>query len=244
MLSKSEVKYIQSLSQKKFRDEENHFVAEGPKIVDEALRTNSTYVKKLFATKEWIAQNNTLVNNSELILIDDIDLTRISQLKTPNKVLAVVQKPQNEPLNPKAESIVLALDGIQDPGNMGTILRIADWFGVTQIICSEDCADVYNSKVVQASMGSIFRVEIFYTSLPKFLREQKNTIIYGAALDGVSLKSYKNEQRGILVIGNEGKGIRPEVMQTVSKKITIDKIGAAESLNAAVATGIILSHIA
>lgn len=243
MLSKSEVKYIQSFSQKKFRQQENVFIAEGPKIIEEALNSPVTKVKKIFAVADWVETHLKNDQQTEIVTITDADLERISQLKTPNKVAALIEIPGSEGFRLNQEKLVLALDGIQDPGNMGTILRIADWFGVNQIICSNDCADIYNSKVVQATMGSIFRTEVFYTSLTEWLGEQKDVIIYGAALDGYPLKSFNPVNSGVLVIGNESRGIRPDVMQHVTQKITIERTGAAESLNAAVATGIILSHI-
>lgn len=243
MLSKAEAKYIQSLSQKKFRQQENLFVAEGLKIIAEALNNPFAKVKKVFAMEDWVRANEKFRSRTEIVTIPEADINRISQLKTPHGVLALIEIPRSEGFELNTLKLALALDGIQDPGNMGTILRIADWFGVKQIICSNDCADIYNSKVVQASMGSIFRTEVFYTNLAGWLTTQKNTIIYGAALDGISLRSYKNIQQGVLVIGNEGNGIRPEVMQHISQKITIEKIGEAESLNAAVAAGIILAQI-
>lgn len=243
MLNKAEAKYIQSLSQKKYRQQENSFIAEGPKITEEALSNPAVNVKKIFALQEWADVNHHYLDNKEITIIDENDLKRLSQLKTPNQVLALIEIPSSEKfiLNEKKLSVVL--DGIQDPGNMGTLLRIADWFGIAQVVCSDDCADIYNSKVVQASMGSIFRTEVFYTDLPRWMKQLHNTIIYGAALDGISLRSYQKIEQGILVIGNESKGIRPEVMQHISKRITIERIGKAESLNAAVAAGIILSHV-
>ena len=242
MLSKTELKYIQSLAQKKYRQQENLFIAEVPKVIEEALNSPFATIKKIFALKDWVSANDKYNKSTEIVTIDEIELERISQLKTPNQVVALIEIPWSEGFIFEKKKTALALDGIQDPGNMGTIIRIADWFGIKQIICSEDCADIYNSKVVQASMGSIFRTEVFYTNLPEWLKQQ-NAIIYGAALDGKPLKSFKKIEPGILVIGNESKGIRPEVMQQVQQKITIEKIGEAESLNAAVATGIILSQI-
>lgn len=243
MLSKNEVKYIQSLSQKKFRQQENLFIAEGPKIIEEALNGGLAIVKKIFALKGWKETLLRTTDKTEVVTVTEAELERVSQLKTPNSALALIQIPSAKNFQLNRQKLALALDGIQDPGNMGTILRIADWFGITQIICSEDCAEIYNSKVVQASMGSIFRTEVFYTNLTAWLKAQEDSIVYGAALDGVSLSSYNKIEQGILVIGNESKGIRDDVMRHVSQKITIERIGKAESLNAAVATGIILSHL-
>lgn len=243
MLSKSEAKYIQSLSQKKYRLQENLFVAEGPKIIEEALNNTAVKIKKVFAVEEWMEAHKKHAAQYDVATITQNELERISQLKTPNQVVALIEMNSNDDFVLKKEKLALALDGIQDPGNMGTIVRIADWFGIEQIICSTDCADIYNSKVVQASMGSIFRVQVFYTELANWLASQTCTTIYGAALNGSPLKSYNKVQKGIVVIGNESKGIRQDVMQQIAQKITIAKIGRAESLNAAVATGIILSHI-
>jgi TrmH family RNA methyltransferase len=240
MLSKATIKYIQNLSKKKYRQQENLFIAESPKIIKEALNSTTTKVKKIFAVEDWIDANKNIENKTEIVPVTEIELERISQLETPNQIVVLIEKPQGEAFCFHSKKLALALDGIQDPGNMGTILRIADWFGIKQIICSEDSADIYNSKVVQASMGSIFRTEVCYVNLPQWLKKNATVPVYGATLDGVPLTSYKKIEQGILVIGNESKGISAEVMQCISKKITIEKIGEAESLNAAVAAGIIL----
>ena len=243
MLSKSEVKYIQSLSQKKFRGEENLYIIEGPKIIDEALTVVPQHLKIIYALPQWIETNKNKVSDIEVKKITEGDLERISLLKTPNKALALMEIPWSEGFLLKKNNLTLVLDGIQDPGNVGTIIRIADWFGVAQIICSADCADVYNNKVVQATMGSIFRVEVFYTNLPEWLSAQNDVPVIGAMLDGMSLNSFGKVTNGLLVIGNESQGIRQEVLPYVNQKVTIEKTGHAESLNAAVATGIILSYL-
>lgn len=243
MLIKSEVKYIQTLFQKKFRDIENCYLIEGPKIVEEALNNPGTVVKKIFAVEEWVKASHAGQNNVATITVEAFELEKISQLKTPNQVVAIVEKP-TQPTPPSASSsLLLALDGIQDPGNMGTIIRIADWFGIPAIICSTDSADVYNGKVVQSTMGSIFRVPVFYAGLPEWINNQESATIYGAVLNGTPLKEINAVTKGVLVIGNESKGIRPELETLLTQKITIAKIGQAESLNAAVATGILLSHL-
>lgn len=243
MLNKSEVKYIQSLSQKKFRDQEGVYLVEGPKIVGEALAAQHLKVKKLYALKEWLELNGELCKNVDCEAVADFELEKISQLKTPNQVLAIVVMPGSEHFKFVKDQPGLVLDGIQDPGNLGTIIRIADWFGVQQVICSGDCADAYNSKVVQSTMGSIFRVKLLYTDLEQWLDQQQGLILYGAALDGTPLKKLPAISSGLVIIGNESRGIRPGVMERVTQKITIEKWGDAESLNAAVATGIILSHL-
>lgn len=242
MLVKSKVKYIQSLGQKKFRQQEGVFVAEGPKLVKELLTEHSDSVVEVFALKNWIDENKRVTINCNLSEITEAELEKISQLTTPNQVVAVVK--HFNTIKPFAEKgkFILALDGIQDPGNMGTIIRIADWFGVQHIVCSEDSADRYNPKVVQSTMGSIGRVNVFYTSLSKWLEEQNDALIYAAVLGGEDITKMQQPAGGVIVIGNESKGISEEVLKFCNASITIPQRGKAESLNAAVATGIILSH--
>ncbi len=243
MLVKSQVKYIQSLGQKKSRDESGAFIAEGPKIVSELLQEIPGQVQQVLGLKEWLTDHAKLLNGIEAIEISPAELEKISHLQTPNQVLAVLRKfEQVSAINLKGK-LVLALDTIQDPGNLGTIIRIADWFGIEHIICDHDSADQYNPKVVQATMGSIARVKLLYTDLAGWLTEQKTTI-YAAALEGENITTMQKPVEGIIVIGNESKGISPDILQLVTKKITIPQKGKAESLNAAVATGIILSHLA
>jgi RNA methyltransferase, TrmH family len=240
MLSKKEIKDIQSLFQKKFRDELGLFIAEGPKIVTELLQIIPQQVVKVYATDEWMQHNNKLVDE-KVQLITELELEKISGLQTPNQVLAVLQQfPQNEPA--VTEGFYLYLDTIQDPGNLGTIIRIADWFGVTGIVCSAGCADIYNSKVVQSSMASIARVPLYYDMQLQWLPQQ-TVPIFAATLQGKPLTNSLKTPYGILIIGNESKGIRPELMAIATEQITIPRKGEAESLNAAVATGIILSHL-
>jgi len=242
MLGKSQAKYIQSLGQKKVRDEEGVFVAEGPKIIAELLASTDANIQQLYALHDWIAANRDDCNGVEIIEVDENDLTKISQLATPNKVLALVKKQETPDLSTKG-TVSLVLDTIQDPGNLGTIIRIADWFDIKQIICSKDCADMYNPKVVQSTMGSIVRVKILYTDLAPWLEEQNDVFIYAAALEGQNVMAMKKITEGLIIIGNESKGISAEIFEQVDVKITIPRIGNAESLNAAVATGIILSHV-
>ncbi len=241
MLSKSQVKYIQSLGHKKFRDEEGVFIAEGPKIVKELITEIPGLIKEVFAVKEWINENQTLLNQIVYTPIDETDLERISLLTAPNKVLAVVQKITPSHID-TTDKITLVLDTIQDPGNMGTIIRTADWFGIDQVVCSHDSADIYNPKVVQATMGSIARVKTMYTDLQPWLQQQR-VKIYAAALEGKDIRKINKIPEGIFIIGNESKGIHVDLLQMAHEKITITKSGKAESLNAAVAAGIILSRI-
>jgi len=241
MVSRSQLKYIQSLGQKKYRDEEGVFVAEGPKLVKELIESD-VELTQVYALNEWIEDNKDLLRSVNVTAISETELERTSQLKTPNKVIAIVKKFEvNEP--GIKERISLVLDTIRDPGNLGTIIRIADWFGVSQIICSTDCADMYNSKVVQATMGSIARVNVFYTDLPVWLKQRSGVRIYAAMLEGKDVTNMSTIKEGLIIIGNESMGINKEVLQYSNEKISIPRKGSAESLNAAVATGIILSHL-
>jgi TrmH family RNA methyltransferase len=238
MISKNEVKYIQSLSHKKNRDAEGMFIAETPKLVDELLQSN-VRIKKIYATSSWQPRIKSNVTVEE---VDEATLHRISQLETPNKVVAIAEKKKLPPIQ-LDNYFTLVLDGIQDPGNMGTIIRIADWFGITQILASNDTADCYNPKAVQSSMGSITRVNVWYNELLPLLTNVKIPV-YGALLQGENLYNTGYLPKGaMLVIGNESKGIRESLMPLIQHPITIPRIGGAESLNAAVATGILLSHL-
>ena len=246
MLSKKIVKYIQSLSHKKLRDEENAFIAEGPKVVAEFLSGKNFNCKIVCASGTWLSENENKLWDilpGNIYEIDEISLEKISLLKTPNEVVAVFDKRSREKIPSIENKLTLMLDDIQDPGNLGTIIRIADWFGVENIICSYHCVDCYNPKVVQATMGSLVRVDVLYTSLFSFLDVNKNISIYAATLSGTSLPEFNKVNEGILLIGNESMGINEELLKRATEKITIPKYGHAESLNAAVATGIILSHL-
>lgn len=236
MLSQQEIKKIRQLKQKKYREEQGLFIAEGPKIVNELLhsgfRPRSVYsVEKM--------------DCPVLKLISGNDLERISTLTTPNKVLGVFEmKTSKGKWNGKG--LALALDDLRDPGNLGAIIRIADWFGITNVFCSETCVDVYNPKVVQATMGSIARVEVNYVALRYFLPEvkaaSKGLKIYGAVMNGKNIYREKLAAEGIVLIGNEARGISDELLAHVGNKITIPRLGKAESLNAAAAAAIICSE--
>jgi TrmH family RNA methyltransferase len=242
MLGKSKTKYIQSLGQKKARDEEGLFIAEGPRIIAELLAENRTPVREIYALQSWTDEHASKTNGIAITVITEDELGRISQLSTPNQILALVEKGA-EPILRPISKVTLVLDGIQDPGNLGTIIRIADWFGIDQIICSPDCADQYNPKVVQATMGSIARVQLQYTDLVSWLSPYKNIPVYAAALNGKDIAAVPVMKEGVIIIGNESKGIRPQVMELAIERITIPKKGKAESLNAAVAAGIILARL-
>lgn len=240
MLVKSKVKYIQSLSHKKLRDEENVFVAEGPKIVNELLLCGNIDVVEVFALPEWIEDNAGKVFGPKVTQVSTSELERISFLTTPNQVLCLFKKPV---FKKRDHAVILMLDCIQDPGNLGTLVRIADWFGIQQVVCSKESADIFNPKVVQSTMASIARVEVIYTDLPEFIKEHSNMDVYATLLNGEPVEKIGKIKSGIIVTGNESKGISEAVQKLAKHKITINRIGEAESLNAAVATGIVLSHL-
>jgi len=246
MLSKTHTKYIQSLLHKKFRDEYNLFIAEGPKVVMDLLESRKFACKEIFALQDWVTGNTkrlSILTKTPVTTVVDFELEKISTLATPHQVMVVFEKGKEDTAIKTTDKITLVLDTIQDPGNLGTIIRIADWFGISDIICSEGCADMYNPKVVQSTMGSLGRVNIIYTDLPGWLQQNDKVKVYAASLQGKELNALGKLKEGILIIGNEANGISGEVLQLVNEKITIPKIGKAESLNAAVATGIILSHL-
>lgn len=240
------MQHVKALQQKKFRDKYQEFVVEGTKLTLELLKSNFR-VKNIFATPEWISQNNQHFNTKTLISpVSQKELERMSGLKTSNSVLSLVEIPNRNTVEdlPTKQIIVLA-DGIRDPGNLGTIIRSADWFGVNTIICSEDSVDLYNPKVVQATMGSLFRVNVFYKDLLLFLKSLSDEIpVYGAFLNGENIYSRVFGESGVLVIGSESHGIRPEVEARVKTRLHIPAITAgAESLNASIAAAICLSEI-
>jgi TrmH family RNA methyltransferase len=245
MLSKTYTKYIQGLHNKKHRDKHGSFIAEGSKVVMDLLKSQKIVCETLLGVDAWLKDNEPQIRKyftGELHAIEDYELEKISALSTPNQVLGVFKKLKPAPLQVK-NKIILALDTIQDPGNLGTIIRIADWFGLSAIVCSETCADLYNPKVVQSTMGSMGRVDVLYQNLLEWLKENKGMPVYAASLEGKNINELKGLNEAIIIIGNESKGINDEVMQMAHERITIPKIGGAESLNAAVATGIILSHV-
>lgn len=237
MLTKNEIKYIQSLFHKKQRDEEKLFVAEGPKLAGELLDSQKSSVIHIYATSKWL--KNNLLLTASATEISDIELGKISNLQTPNEVVVIARQfsPTDEPIFKGRLTIIL--DGIQDPGNMGTIVRIADWFGIEHLICSHDCVDIYSPKVVQATMGSVVRVNYWYKDLSEW-SPRIEIPVFGALLNGKNIYSIGKVEEGLLVIGNESKGIRQPFISKITHPVTIPKWGNAESLNAAVATGIIV----
>ncbi len=238
MLNKSKIKDIQSLALKKRRHETGLFLAEGPKLVNEIINEIPQTILEIYATEDW---KGSAGFDLPVIIIAQHELEKISQLKTPLQVLAVVK--QIEHKEPDSfTGICLYLDAIQDPGNLGTIIRTADWFGLKNIVCSAGCADLYNPKVVQATMGSLVRINVWYDKEETWIGRQTGTIIATSVI-GESLYSFTKVDNCILMIGNESKGLRSEVIAMATEIVSIPRRGNAESLNAAVATGIILSHL-
>ena len=236
-MNNNEFKYIQSFAHKKHWDQESVFIVEGPKLVKELLESD-WIIEKIYASAEWLNAQDPIGLPTEQV--DEIILARISQFKTANQVLALVKKKvANAPLDFDKE-LTLVLDGIQDPGNFGAIIRTADWFGVKQILVSEDNAGLYNPKVIQSTMGSFLRVHVAQYNIEAVLSTSKIPV-YGAVFSGAPLSRTKMQAPCFLVIGNESKGIRPNLQPYITHPVTITSYGAAESLNAAVATGILLS---
>ena len=239
MITKAEIQSIKALADKRGRVEQGCFIAEGEKLVAE-LRASHLAVRKVYATKPlW----------SDVEVIAERDMERISQLKSSNSTLAVVEIPKYNLSEANAtKNLVLALDRVQNPGNLGTIIRLADWFGITDIVCSADSADAFNPKVIQATMGAIIRVRVHYTNLQQWLAEQKSrgVCVYGTFLDGENIYHTEKSRCGVIVMGNEGQGISPECGKSVTHRLYIppypaDRCGS-ESLNVAIATAITCSE--
>ncbi len=243
MISKNKIKYIRSLELKKNRNKEGLFVAEGHKVVGDLLELQPAEI--IVATREWL-EGKTIAANTEVVEVNEEELRKVSFLMHPQQVLAVFKQTADKTFSSgdiDTTQLSLALDGVQDPGNLGTIIRIADWFGITHIYCSEDTADVYNPKVVQATMGSIARVKVSYGDLRQLVESlPEGTPVYGTLLDGDNIYRQELENRGLIVMGNEGKGISPELARMVNRRLLIPNFPegreTADSLNVAIATAI------
>jgi TrmH family RNA methyltransferase len=242
MLSKSKIKYLNSLKMGKYRMQHRRFFAEGNINVRDFLR-NGLIPVELYATQRWIQKNSkeqALVNLNQ---VGTDDLKKITALKNPSEVYALFDIPQLPELKVEKDDLILVLDNIKDPGNLGTIIRSADWFGLKNIVCSKQTVEVYNPKVVQASMGSLARVNVYYRDLEIWLNGlSPNTNIYGAVLDGENLADLQGGKNGVIIIGSEAKGVSREVLEYVKTPISIRKSlsSGAESLNASIATAILL----
>jgi len=260
MLSQNQIKHVTALRVKKYREEYTQFIAEGHKLVMDLIHSNFTVVG-LYASADWIVANLTLTDRKKIPVFETApqEMKRISSLTTPSPVLAVVKIPDDEFSNPQIlkspnlqiPKLFLALDDIRDPGNLGTIIRIADWFGLSAVYCSQNCVDIYNPKVVQATMGSIARVTVFRSDLATLFadiaRYRIGIPVYGALLEGESIFSYPLTPYGIILIGNESRGISPELIPFITQKIFIPSFGSTEfgkveSLNASVATAILCAE--
>ncbi|MCD6112511.1 MAG: RNA methyltransferase [Bacteroidales bacterium] len=251
MITKNKIKYINSLKLNKFRKKYVEFVVEGPKLVEELIKSDFE-ISQIFATKVWISENENIINGILDVIteVNDIELKKISGFSTPNKVLAIAKIPKRKIDFSKIFSdLVFVLDDIQDPGNLGTIIRTCDWFGVRNLICSKECVDVYNPKVVQATMGSFARVNVFYVDIINFLKNlPENVSVYGATLNGTELNKIKfSSENTVIIIGNESKGIKKNIFPFIKYKIyiphlysSLDADNQAESLNASVSLSIIL----
>lgn len=241
MISKAKIKFIHQLEHKKQRVQQQLFVAEGPKVVGDLIKKSTP--RLVVALDSWLSSKH-FDSSVEVCSVTDDELRKVSFLQHPQDVVALFPIHDNEEILPNAsKELILALDGVQDPGNLGTIIRIADWFGISHIVCSQTTADVYNPKVVQATMGSIARVALHYTDLQTYIGSQKNDVpVYGTLLDGNNIYKDTLSQNGIIVMGNEGNGISPEIRRMVNHRILIPNYpegrDTAESLNVAIATAI------
>ena len=233
MISKNQIKFVRQLEQKKYRKKEGLFVAEGPKVVGDLLRAGFK-AHTIFATSEWDSQGQTFQE------VSDEELRRVSFLQHPQRVLALFFIPTESV--PSVSSLSLALDDVQDPGNLGTIIRIADWFGIDTIYCSENTADAWSPKVVQATMGSIARVNIIYSDLQELISKAQ-VPVYGTLLDGQDIYTQELSKEGIIVMGNEGNGISAPIRKLINRRLLIPQFHEGpESLNVAIATAITCSE--
>ncbi len=248
MLSKQVTKIVQNLEKKKFREKYNLFKVEGEKLVRELLLSGQK-IHTLLATPEWIEQNRQALSHITVTETSKKEISTVSDFQSLPDVIALAEIPAYT-FNPEEikENLTVVLNGIQDPGNLGTILRVADWFGVRHILCDKACAGAYNPKCVQASMGAIFRVKTYYADLPLILKKLKkeNLPVFGTFLDGENIYQAPLSRKGLIVMGNEGKGISTDIAQLTDVRLTIPSFAAgedtSESLNVGVATGIILSE--
>ncbi|MDD4226465.1 MAG: RNA methyltransferase [Mariniphaga sp.] len=245
MIGKIKAKQIRSLSQKKFRNKSRTFLVEGTKVVLEVLNSH-VRVKELFATVEFLTENQgNLIRAERITEISEEEIKGISLLKHPQQCLALCSLPHTEPLPRKLTGLSLYLDSIQDPGNLGTIIRISDWFGLEYLFCSPDTADMYNPKVIQASMGSFCRVKTVYSSFDNLMQvcHHSNIPVFGTCLEGHNIFTGKLPPAAVVVLGNEGSGVRSEILQQTTQNLMIPSFNPgknrAESLNVAVSTGII-----
>lgn len=244
MLSKNKIKYIHSLELKKNRKKEGVFVAEGHKLVGDLLP--HFHCRLILATNTWLKEHHD-IQADEIIEITSEELVKASLLKTPQEVLAIFEQPQYDYTTDVIKnSLCLALDDIQDPGNLGTIIHLADWFGIEHIFCSQGTVDVYNSKVIQATMGALARVKVHYCNLPELISSLKDVPVYGTFLDGENIYNKPLSENGLIIMGNEGNGVSKEVSQLINNKLYIPNYPSgrttSESLNVAIATAVVCAE--
>ncbi len=245
MISKKWLKLIHSLQLKKYRKQHQAFLVEGTKSVLELFSSDYS-VQILFVTQDFYNEHIRLLKKQsfECQVVDQIELEKSGVFQSNNACLAVVSAKLNKPLFVEGNEYLLMLDDVRDPGNLGTILRIADWYGIRKIICSEETTDIYNPKVIAASMGSFTRVQTYYCDIAHYLQNHtRNTPVYGAFLEGENVHAMPFTPEGILIMGNESQGIRPELTSFVTHKIHIPRYGGAESLNVGIATAVICDNI-
>lgn len=245
MLSKAKIKLINSLKLGKYRRQHKLFVAEGTTNILDFLQSGSEAID-LFATANWLEQNTKYLKKYSVTVVNNKDLSKISFLKNPSEVIGIFKSPEENKLNLNSiDDIVLMLDDIRDPGNLGTIIRTADWFGISTIICSKESADAFNPKVVQASMGSLARVSVYYEDLQAILESKPEALkVFGAVMNGEAIEEISKPKKGLILIGNEAHGISDKLMPFIDKKITISSTpgnpgSSPESLNASIAAAII-----
>ncbi len=250
MISKSQISYLKSLHQKKYRKEYRQFIVEGDKLCDEFILSEQKIEQIYLLDHKRVKYEDLLLKISkkiEIVVLKPDEMSKISNLSTAPEVLLLAKMPDDLTITDLQvnykEELVLMLDGVKDPGNMGTIIRIADWYGIPYIVCSEDCVELYNPKVVQSTMGSMLRTKLIYTDLAHYLSSLQNINIYGALLEGENIYTHSDKIRGVLLMGSESHGIAEDLKKYISHPITIPSWGKAESLNVAVATAILCSEV-
>ena len=241
MLPKSKIKVVQSLKHKKNRINSNLFLVEGIKSFDELLKSNYK-IEFTIISKETIASNKNYKNLNDLYVVSAAEINKLSGLKNNKSLISVVHKKNQKKESIDFSNLIIALDSVSDPGNLGTIIRIADWFNIKSIICSKNTVDLYNSKVIQSSMGSFSRVDVFYDNLEDVL-DSKDISVFGTSTDGVDINKFEKSDKGIILFGSESKGVSEHLKKYVDKWISIKKNGGAESLNVSVSVGIILHKL-
>ncbi len=249
MLSKNQIKDITALHHKKYRREESLFIAEGEKVVEDLLKSGWRVIA-VYGTQEFfqrLSGNILIPKNTEILLVTDEELKKISTQSSPQNVLAVAEMPSDVKEIDFGKGLKLVLDNISDPGNLGTLIRIADWFGIDEIICSENTVDCFNPKVVQSAMGSLFRINFFYRDLVEVFRiniSEKSLPVYGTVLNGKNIYEEKLSKDGFILVGNESYGISEELFPLITRELTIPSFGGSrvDSLNVAVATGIVCAE--